>query len=68
MKTLGLLAITNASSFAATVAQMSGTEFYQGQFGQRPPSGIPVSAAVVIIAGMIGLFAFLRRQRVEAGS
>lgn len=62
MKMFALLASTIASSFAAVVAPVGGTEFSPVAFDPQPLTGIPNSALFVIIVGVAGLYAFLRGQ------
>jgi hypothetical protein len=54
--------LTAASSFGATVAEMSGTVFTHDQFAQRAEGGIPVAAFVAIAAGMVTLFSIMTRK------
>lgn len=57
-----LILIPFARSFAATPAQMSGTAFSLDQFQAAPEQGIPASAIVVILGGMLALFFYLRSK------
>ena len=65
-KIFSLVLLTAASSWAATVAEMSGTVFTPEQFTSHPQSGIPAPVAVAIAAGMVALFAVLQRKSRKA--